>query len=82
MAESVRVLRLEHLEFLVDELIKAKPQEAKVRRYMEAAGLKYDSDPILCMNMVLSTINRIQREEPDSKSQRTPRRARETDRSR
>ena len=48
--------RLDHLEELVDELIKDKPQEQIVKIHMKAAGLVYSADPLDCMNQVLTAI--------------------------
>lgn len=49
--------RITRLEILVDELIKEKPQESRVRSYMKAAGLPYVEDPIERMNSVLTALN-------------------------
>lgn len=48
--------RLDHLEELVDELIKAKPEPQLVKVHMKAAGLAYSSDPVECMNKVLAAL--------------------------
>ena len=52
--------QLENLEFLVDELIKDRPLETRVRQYMEAAGLPYMTDIIERMSLVLATMDKIQ----------------------
>ncbi len=49
-----------HLEHLVDELIKTRPEESQIRHYMEAAGLRYESDPVSRMNTVLAALNNVQ----------------------
>lgn len=48
--------RLDHLEELVDELIKTKPEQELVKVHMKAAGLMYSNDPIECMNKVLAAL--------------------------
>ncbi|MES2964483.1 MAG: hypothetical protein V4760_11370 [Bdellovibrionota bacterium] len=49
--------RLDHLEELVDELIKSKPEPQLVKSHMKAAGLAYSADPIDCMNKVLAALD-------------------------
>lgn len=58
---------LHQLEALVDELVKASPNEIKIRECMELAGLTYVVDPIERMNLVLSLM-----EGAPSKSRRKP----------
>jgi len=48
--------RLDHLEELVEELIKTKPELELVKVHMKAAGLAYSSDPVECMNQVLAAL--------------------------
>lgn len=48
--------RLDHLEELVEELIKTKPEPQLVKVHMKAAGLTYSSDPVECMNKVLAAL--------------------------
>ena len=53
-------VHLENLELLVDELIKDRPLEPRVRQYMEACGLTYTTDIIERMSLVLATMDKIQ----------------------
>lgn len=47
-----------YLELLVDELIKDRPEEGRVKNHMLAAGLSYSKDPVERMNLVLETLQR------------------------
>jgi len=49
--------RLARLECLVDELVKDSPQETRIKSYMKAAGLPYNTDPIDRMNCVLEALD-------------------------
>jgi hypothetical protein len=60
--------QLHHLEDLVEELIKDKPEDTLIRTYMRAAGLKYTEDPIERMNLVFSELEKMR-----SLSQESPR---------
>ncbi|MES2856635.1 MAG: hypothetical protein V4692_12265 [Bdellovibrionota bacterium] len=51
--------QLHHLEDLVEELIKDKPQDALIKTYMRAAGLKYSADPVECMKIVFSELEKL-----------------------
>ena len=48
--------QIDKLELLVDELVKDKPDESRIRDYMEAAGLRYCADPIERMDRVFSAL--------------------------
>ncbi len=48
--------RLDHLEELVDELKKAKPEPQLVKVHMKDAGRVYSADPVECMNKVLEAL--------------------------
>lgn len=41
---------------LVEELMKQKPQEERIKAYMQNVGLEYEADPIARLNMVLQAI--------------------------
>lgn len=41
---------------LVEELMKQKPQEERIKAYMRNVGLEYESDPIARLTMVLQAI--------------------------
>jgi hypothetical protein len=45
---------LAHLERLVDELMKTKPNQIQVQTYMKMAGLSYTTDPLEQLGSVLS----------------------------
>lgn len=47
----------ENLEALIDELLKDKPSETKVRSCMEAAGLNYTTDSVQRMSLVLAEMD-------------------------
>jgi hypothetical protein len=47
---------LDHLEELVDELIKEKPEETLVRLHMKAIGIRYTNDPVSRLNTVLTAL--------------------------
>ncbi|HVK62744.1 MAG TPA: hypothetical protein VM432_14400 [Bdellovibrionales bacterium] len=51
--------QLHHLEDLVEELIKDKPQDDLVRAYMRAAGLKYTADPVERMKIVFAELEKV-----------------------
>ena len=61
---------IEAFEALVDELVKPQPNEVQVRETMEKLGLKYTSDHVERISMVLEKMNkavfaRKQREDSD-----------------
>jgi hypothetical protein len=45
--------RIAQLESLVDELVKDRPEEERIRHCVKAAGLKYDSNHVALMEQVL-----------------------------
>ncbi len=47
---------LDQLEELVDELMKQKPQEERIKAYMKNVGLEYISDPIMRLGSVLQAL--------------------------
>lgn len=47
---------LDHLEDLIDELIKDSPEETLVRLHMKAAGIRYSSDPVDRLSTVLTAL--------------------------
>lgn len=47
---------LNHLEDLVDELIKDAPEETLVRYHMNAVGIRYTSDPVARLSTVLEAL--------------------------
>ena len=49
--------RLEVLEHLVDELMKAEPEDKVVKLYMKQTGIKYSDDPIERLNLVLQALH-------------------------
>jgi hypothetical protein len=49
--------KLEILETLVDELLKAQPEEKVVKKYMSAAGIPDSQDPIDRINKVLLALH-------------------------
>lgn len=63
MKPDPRLDKLTSMELLVNELTKPHPEEDKVRRCMQAVGLKYSSDPISRLSLVLEALER-----PDSKA--------------
>jgi hypothetical protein len=46
-------LDMDNLESLVNELAKQKPQEQRIKAYMQQVGLDYTADPIERLNLVL-----------------------------
>ena len=52
-------LRLGYLEALVDELIKDRPNEDRVKHCMLAAGLRYSKDSIERLSNVLEEIENV-----------------------
>ena len=51
------------MEELTNEVIKKKPEEAKLKSYMKKAGLKYSEDPIERIDIVLKQMQFIENEE-------------------
>ena len=49
-------VELDRLESLVDELMKQKPQEERIKAYMQNVGLEYCTDPITRLGAVLQAI--------------------------
>jgi hypothetical protein len=47
---------LDQLEELVDELMKQKPQEERIKAYMKNVGLDYIADPIMRLGTVLQAL--------------------------
>lgn len=54
---AVRTSKLQWLEDLIAELIKAKPRESVVQKLMEASGIEYSRDPVMRMQTVLRAID-------------------------
>lgn len=54
MKPNSRHEKLAHLERLVDELMKSKPDQLQVQTYMKMAGLSYTTDPVEQLGSVLS----------------------------
>lgn len=50
----MKVDQIAHLEHLVDELMKSKPNQSEVQTYMKMAGLNYTTDPVEQLSQVLS----------------------------
>ena len=48
---------LDRLEELVDELMKQKPQEERIKTYMKNVGLEYNADPIIRLSTVLQALD-------------------------
>lgn len=51
--------QLSELEILVDELMRSKPDQKKVKDLMLSQGLEYAKDPIQQMSRVLEVMNRV-----------------------
>lgn len=51
---------VENLDSLIEELTKNKPDQKKIKLMMEQVGLKYSSDSIEQMNMVLQFMSSSQ----------------------
>ncbi len=49
--------REEILSFLAEELIKSKPEEDIVKKYMAKVGLNYSEDPVERINLVLEALH-------------------------
>ncbi|RYZ72378.1 MAG: hypothetical protein EOP05_11065 [Proteobacteria bacterium] len=56
MHSAQKYSALDHLEDLIDELIKDNPEETLVRLHMKAAGMKYSSDPVSRLSTVLTAL--------------------------
>jgi hypothetical protein len=69
MTEPQVKILYENLEALIDELLKDKPSETKVRAFMLAAGLNYTTDSVQRMSLVLAEMDLLK------DSCRTPRAA-------
>lgn len=54
--KSMAGTALDHLEELIDELIKDNPEETIVRLHMKAAGIRYTTDPVSRMSLVLEAL--------------------------
>ena len=48
---------LDRLEELVDELMKQKPQEERIKTYMKNVGLEYNADPLIRLSTVLQALD-------------------------
>ena len=59
MTEAKARVPYENLEALIDELIKDKPSEPKVKQCMEAAGLSYTTDSVHRMSLVLAKMDHL-----------------------
>ena len=57
MGRSVDAETIRNFEVLVDELLKAQPNENQVKLLMETLGMKYDSEPVRRIGMVLEKMN-------------------------
>jgi hypothetical protein len=53
---SNEIKDFDQLEELVDELMKQKPQEERIKAYMKNVGLEYIADPIMRLGTVLQAI--------------------------
>ncbi len=62
---------LDHLEELIDELIKDHPEEAVVRLHMKGAGIRYTSDPVSRMSLVLEALEAAREARPTPSPKRT-----------
>ncbi len=51
-------LHLATIEDLVDEMIKPKPAEARIKECMKQVGLNYSNDPIKRISTVLEALDR------------------------
>ena len=49
--------RMKILESLANELMKPRPSEEIVKKYMKNSGLNYEKDPIQRISMVLKALN-------------------------
>jgi len=54
MAKSIS---FESLQSLIEELTKVKPNQARVKKLMQANGLEYTSDSIQQMSLVLTLMS-------------------------
>lgn len=59
---------LDHLEDLIDELIKDNPEENLVRLHMKAIGIRYTSDPVSRMSLVLEALEVARETRPSGRS--------------
>ncbi|MBK7843986.1 MAG: hypothetical protein IPJ71_09850 [Bdellovibrionales bacterium] len=50
-------LKVENLEALVEELLKAAPEEKLVEERMRLTGIPYSTDPIERINLVLRALH-------------------------
>lgn len=57
LAEANTSSDLDQLEELVDELMKQKPQEERIKAYMKNVGLEYTPDPIVRLGTVLQALD-------------------------
>lgn len=48
--------QFDRFDGLVEELMKQKPQEERIKAYMQNVGLEYESDPIARLTLVLQAI--------------------------
>jgi hypothetical protein len=56
MKAQLESSNLDQLEELVDELMKQKPQEERIKAYMQNVGLEYNPDPIVQLGTVLEAL--------------------------
>jgi hypothetical protein len=57
VTETKTKIPYENLEALIDELLKDKPSETRVRSCMKAAGLQYTTDSVQRMSLVLAEMD-------------------------
>lgn len=50
---------IDQLENLVDELVKRKPHEDRIKAYMQRAGLVYTTDTVERLNSVLQALEGV-----------------------
>ncbi len=49
----------ENLEKLVEELLRAQPNEQMVKKLSLKLGISYSADPLILMNTVLQSMNNV-----------------------
>jgi hypothetical protein len=47
---------IHHLEKLVDEILKGRPNQTEIQTLMSSTGLSYSADPVEQMNSVLAAL--------------------------
>ena len=54
---SVEIEELNHLDVLMDELVKTRPDEKVIKNAMVRLGISYSNDPIDRISLILSALH-------------------------